>query len=160
MAIPLYLCNSLALVFGGKRPIDFGKKFFDGRRILGEGKTLRGTALGIALGTMGALLVKTAFPETSIFLQSDYLAYGFLLSVGAVAGDFIESFFKRRFGVERGKSIFPLDQTDFVFGGLALGSILVVPTLLEWVFLLAFTVLAHVIGNWIAYFAKLKQNPW
>ena len=39
MAIPLYLCNSLALVFGGKTPIDGERKFFDGRPLLGRGKT-------------------------------------------------------------------------------------------------------------------------
>jgi len=160
MAIPLYLCNSLALLFGRGTPIDLGKNFLDGRRLLGDGKTVRGTFVGIVLGTAGAFLVKTAFPETALFLQSDYLAYGALLAVGAILGDFAGSFLKRRKGIERGKSVFLLDQLDFVVGGLAIGSLLVKPSLLEWIFLLAFTMLAHVLGNWIAYLAKLKKNPW
>lgn len=160
MAIPLYLCNSMALLLGGKTPVDLGRKFIDGQRILGEGKTFRGTAGGIAVASAAALALGIAFPETSALLETDYFHYGFLLAVGAVAGDFAGSFAKRRAGIERGKGVFMLDQLDFVVGGLALGLITAAPTLLEAFFLLAFTMLAHVLGNWIAFAAKVKQVPW
>jgi CDP-2,3-bis-(O-geranylgeranyl)-sn-glycerol synthase len=160
IAIPLYLCNSLALVFGGSYPIDFGRNFFDGKPILGQGKTFRGTFSGIFFAVLGAFLLQAAFPQINELLAVDYLAYGSLLAVGAVLGDFAGSFFKRRLSIERGKSVFLLDQLDFVLGGFVLGSVLMLPSALEMVFLFAFTMLAHVLGNWIAFFVKMKKNPW
>ncbi|MDP2974379.1 MAG: CDP-2,3-bis-(O-geranylgeranyl)-sn-glycerol synthase [Candidatus Diapherotrites archaeon] len=160
MAIPLYLCNSMALVFGGKKPIDFGKKFIDGKRLLGDGKTIRGTAAGIIIASAAALALSAIFPETALFLKANYAFYGTLLAIGAVAGDFIGSFLKRRRGIERGGSVFLLDQLGFVVCGLAFGYGIVQPTLLEAIFLLAFTMLAHVIGNRIAFLAKIKKVPW
>ena len=160
MAIPLYLCNSLALVFGGKTPIDGERKFFDGRPLLGRGKTFKGSFAGISLAFIGVLAISTVFPQTNGIIGASYLYYGTLLAIGAVLGDFAGSFLKRRLGIERGKSVFMLDQLDFVLGGFAVGSIAMLPTLLELIFLLAFTMLAHVIGNWIAFFARIKKNPW
>lgn len=160
MAIPLYLCNGLALVFGGKTSIDFGKSFLDGRPLLGKGKTLRGTFLGIFIAFLAVLAISAVFPKTENVLGASYLYYGTLLAVGAVAGDFAGSFVKRRLEIARGKSVFMLDQLDFVIGGFALGLLLVVPDLLEVVFLLAFTMIWHVIGNHIAFFARIKKEPW
>ncbi len=160
MAIPLYLCNSMALVFGGGKAFDFGRRFFDGRRLLGGGKTLRGTAAGIIVAAGAAFALSIIFPETALFLRADYFTYGILLALGAVGGDFAASFAKRRMGIARGKSVFLLDQLDFVVGGLAVGMLAAAPTALEALFLLAFTMLAHVTGNWIAYAAKIKKVPW
>ena len=160
MAIPLYLCNSMALVFGGGKPIDFGKNFFDGKRLLGDGKTIRGTIAGITIGSAAALALSAIFPETAVFLNADYAFYGPLLAIGAVAGDFAGSFAKRRMGIERGGSVFLLDQLGFVVAGLAFGCLLAQPTALEFIFLLAFTMLAHIIGNRIAFLAKIKKVPW
>lgn len=160
MAIPMYLCNSLALVFGGKTPIDLSKRFFDGKPMLGGGKTFKGTIAGMFFAFLGVLALSTVFPQTADVMGTSYLYYGSLLALGAVLGDFAGSFTKRRLGIERGKSVFLLDQLDFVLGGFLVGAVLMVPTLLEVVFLLAFTMLAHVIGNWIAFFARIKKNPW
>lgn len=160
MAIPLYLCNSMALVFGKGKPIDFGKNFTDGKRLLGDGKTIRGTIAGIAISSAAALALSAIFPETAVFLNANYALYGTLLAIGAVAGDFAGSFAKRRMGIERGESVFLLDQLGFVVAGLAFGWPLAQPTELEFIFLLAFTMLAHVIGNRIAFLAKIKKVPW
>jgi CDP-2,3-bis-(O-geranylgeranyl)-sn-glycerol synthase len=160
MAIPLYLCNGLALVFGGKTPVDFGKRFFDGKPLLGGGKTVKGTFSGIFLAFLVVLALSTVFPETENVLGASYLFYGSLLAAGAVAGDFAGSFLKRRLGIARGKSVFLLDQLDFVLGGFALGLLLVVPHFLEVIFLLGFTMIWHVIGNHIAFFARIKKEPW
>jgi len=160
MAIPLYLCNSLALIFGGKTPIDFGKNFFDGKPLLGRGKTFKGTSSGILLAFLGVLALSTLFPQTHEIMGTNYLVYGTLLGIGAVLGDFAGSFLKRRLSVPRGKSVFWLDQLDFVLGGFALGGLLILPSLSEFVFLLAFTMIAHVLGNHIAFFTRLKRTPW
>jgi CDP-2,3-bis-(O-geranylgeranyl)-sn-glycerol synthase len=160
MAIPLYLCNGLALVFGGKTPIDFGKKFWDGRPILGKGKTFKGTAAGLGSAFIASAALALFFPKTTAIAGANYALYGSLLCIGAVLGDFAGSFAKRRYGLERGKSVFWVDQLDFVAGGLILASLIAAPTIIEAVFLLAFTMLAHVIGNWIAFIYKMKKVPW
>lgn len=160
IAIPLYLCNGLALVFGGTTSVDFGKKFIDGKRLLGDGKTFKGTAAGIFFAFLGVLTLYLFFPQTNELLGTNYLVYGTLLAIGAVAGDFVGSFIKRRIGSQRGTSVFPLDQLDFVLGAFAVGAIVMVPTILEMVFLLALTILAHILGNHIAFFARLKRSPW
>lgn len=159
-AIPLYLCNGMALVFGGKTPIDQGIKFFDGKPLLGGGKTFKGTFAGLLFAFLGVLAISIAFPQTTEIMEASYLAYGTLLAIGALLGDFLGSFLKRRFSIARGRSVFLLDQLDFVIGGLALGSFMMVPTAWEIIFLLALTMIAHVIGNWIAFFARMKKVPW
>ncbi len=42
LMLPAYIANPTAALFGGGMPIDFGKKYHDGQRILGDGKTFRG----------------------------------------------------------------------------------------------------------------------
>ena len=160
MAIPLYLCNGFALIFGGKTPMDFGKNFFDGRRILGKGKSIKGTFAGLFFASLGALAISSVFPQAAEMLGADYFRYGILLALGAILGDFAGSFAKRRFNVASGKSVFLLDQLDFVIGGLAVGALLVVPSALEAIFLLAFTLLMHVVSNRVAYIGRIKKVPW
>jgi CDP-2,3-bis-(O-geranylgeranyl)-sn-glycerol synthase len=51
------------------------------------------------------------------------------ISMGALFGDIVESFFKRRIGKERGESWYPFDQLDFVLGALILA--LLMSTILQ-----------------------------
>ena len=52
--MPAYLANTIAVLTGGKYPIDQGKNYSDGNRILGDGKTwsglVGGTIGGIGIG--------------------------------------------------------------------------------------------------------------
>ncbi|MHA1713397.1 MAG: CDP-archaeol synthase, partial [Candidatus Ranarchaeia archaeon] len=43
---PAYVANAIPVLAGGGLPIDLGKNFIDGQRILGDGKTYRGFAAG------------------------------------------------------------------------------------------------------------------
>ena len=51
--LPAYVSNMMPVFVGGGRPIDGGRAWRDGRRMLGDGKTWRGLLL--------APLVATAF---------------------------------------------------------------------------------------------------
>ena len=42
LIVPAYLSNASMVITGGGRPIDGGKLFRDGRRILGDHKTING----------------------------------------------------------------------------------------------------------------------
>ena len=49
LMLPAFLPNSAAVVFGGGKPIDFGR-LWRGKRILGDGKTWTGLIGGISAG--------------------------------------------------------------------------------------------------------------
>ncbi|PIN98443.1 MAG: hypothetical protein COT90_04370 [Candidatus Diapherotrites archaeon CG10_big_fil_rev_8_21_14_0_10_31_34] len=157
--IPLYIANSTAMLLGGKTPIDFNSKFLDKKPLFGEGKTIKGTFFGILTGIIAVIIVNYFF-QGNVPIIPNYLYYGALLSVGAILGDIIGSFIKRRAGVERGKPVFLLDQLDFVFVGLLLGSI-AYNISIQLVFLISvITLFAHKTANFIAFKFKLKKVPW
>lgn len=106
-------------------PVDGGKRW-RGKPILGSHKTWRGfifgTLAGVLVGAVqGWLYVEYSFfQEIAIidFSQSPGWLFGLLLGFGALFGDSVKSFFKRRVGVQPGKMFFPWDQVDAYFGGL------------------------------------------
>lgn len=160
LAIPLYIANGCALLFGGKTPLDLNAKFSDGKPLLGKGKTFRGAIGGIACGTIASAAIFFSLPVVSVAFGTSYLLLGFLLSLGAVAGDVAGSFIKRRLGIERGQSAFLLDQLDFIAGGLLFGAIVYVPGMVEIILLAVLTPFFHLAGNLIAFRAKRKKVPW
>lgn len=157
---PMYFANSFAMILGGKTPLDWNTKFFDGNPLFGSGKTFKGAFFGIAAGTFAAILILLLFPAGAAQLTSDYLLLGFLLSVGAIAGDIAGSFVKRRSGIEQGKEAPFLDQLDFVVGAIVFGSILYTPKIWEVAVVAGVTLIVHRISNYIAFKAKLKKVPW
>jgi len=129
LVIPIYVANASAVIVGGGTPIDFGKTWNDGRRILGDGKTWRGLFAGTFLGMTAGFGLTVA---ASYLSTSEYSFLGltnfegfplmipilFFLCFGALLGDIIESFFKRRIGKDRGQDWIPFDQLDFIVGAL------------------------------------------
>lgn len=109
LAVRLPLLNALA------QPIDGGKTW-RGVRIFGDHKTYRGYVSGIALGALSALCLH----DLGIFgdTHATTALMGAVLGFGALAGDSIKSFFKRRAQVPSGKAWFPFDQLDYIIGGL------------------------------------------
>jgi len=129
IVIPIYVANASAVIVGRGRPIDFGKTWKDGRRILGDGKTWRGLFAGTFLGmTAGfGLVVAAKYINTSEYAflgVTDFEGFPlmmlilFSLCFGALLGDVIESFCKRRVGKDRGQDWIPFDQLDFLVGAL------------------------------------------
>jgi CDP-2,3-bis-(O-geranylgeranyl)-sn-glycerol synthase len=54
--LPAYIPNPSAALFGGGRPIDFGRRLKDGYRIFGDGKTYRGLVIGTLCGILIGLI--------------------------------------------------------------------------------------------------------
>src|ERR1035438_7716287 len=100
----LGLANTAPLVakrwFGTRwvLPLDCGLKFFDGRPLLGSSKTIRGLVAAIAATTLAAPLL--GLPAT----------LGALLGAGAMLGDALSSFIKRRMGAAPSTRATGLDQ--------------------------------------------------
>lgn len=159
-ALPLYVSNASAMVFGGKTPIDFNFNWIDKNPIFGKGKTWKGAGMGILLGTFSGFVAGYFFPNLTQTLQTDYLWYAFLLSVGSIAGDMAGSFIKRRMNIKRGDFVPLLDQLDFVIGGLATSLIVLTPNIVHVLLLIIITPVIHRLSNIIAYILKMKQVPW
>lgn len=167
--LPAYVPNNAAVLFGGGRPIDGGRTWGDSR-LLGDGKTWRGTAGGTATGLALALalnrLSSTATDALGIALPEFPVVAAFTLSAGAMVGDITASFVKRRSGRERGAAFPGLDQLDFVVGALVPTAVFAsgwftetftVPVLAV---VLLITPLLHVGTNVLAYYLGLKDEPW
>ena len=153
--MPAYIANSLPVLARGKHPIDFGRNFSDGRRILGDGKTFEGTVVGLFFGTLVgiAFTLLTASPTIYIF-------YSFMLSLGALVGDMVGAFIKRRLNIARGAPAPGLDQLDFVVGALLFLAPFYPLSWQQVVFVVLVTPPIHLFTNYLAYRLKLKANPW
>ena len=171
--LPAYLANVSALVFGGGKPLDFGRNFHDGRRIIGNGVTWRGTIIGTLIGTIigiiqgsisvyygnvfnlipGITIIQGPIP-TSI-LQGAII--GLFLGGGALIGDAVGSFIKRRIGIERGKAAPFLDQLDFVVGALVFASFIIFIPLNMIIIILVISIVLHLLTNMIAYLIGMKD---
>lgn len=164
LMLPAYIANPTAVVFGGGAPIDFGKKWMDGRRILGDGKTFYGLIGGTACGIVVGLVQMNVPSQWS--LGSFTLTTIITLSFGALLGDMVKSFFKRRAGFERGAELPVIDQLDFVAGAWVLTYIFDPQWFLNnftfWIIItvLILTPLLHRLTNIIGYYIKLKKEPW
>lgn len=155
--LPVYCANAIPVIAGGGLPMDFGRKFVDGKPIFGKNKTFRGFFVGLAVGTGVGLA------ETAVLNSPSYsIMFGLLLSLGALLGDLGGAFVKRRLGISPGNLLPIVDQADFIVGAL-LFSLLLYPPMLDWE--LALTVLLitppiHLLTNFAACKLKLKSNPW
>ncbi len=157
--LPAYVANTCACLFGGGRPVDMGKSFLDGRRVLGDGVTVRGSLMGILSGVVTGVLMAYAEGLEAAQFQ-DMVVLAFLLSFGAIAGDAGGSFIKRRLGLKRGAPAPLLDQLNFVVGGLAFASLVVDISLETVLVLLILTPIGHKMVNVTGYQLKLKDVPW
>ncbi|MDV0441189.1 CDP-2,3-bis-(O-geranylgeranyl)-sn-glycerol synthase [Methanorbis furvi] len=165
--VPAYVANAGAVPFGGGTPVDFGKCAKDGRRYLGDGKTWRGLIGGIFVGVLFGLL--QIFLATTFhwdWLPQQTIVTITALATGALLGDMVKSYFKRRSGKGRGEKWPIADMYDLVAGSLILLVICAWPWVMEyitiWVFIaiLIWTPLLHRGANIIGYLIGIKQVPW
>jgi len=167
--LPAYVPNNVAVFVGGGPPIDGGRTL-GGRRLLGDGKTWRGTAGGWIVGAAVALVLDRSHAPASealgVSLPPIPLAAAVALPLGAMVGDIGASFLKRRSGRQRGAPLPGLDQLDFVVGALAAGAVAAPGwvartfTLPVLAIVLVATPLLHVSTNAAAYWLGLKDEPW
>ncbi|MBI5226749.1 CDP-2,3-bis-(O-geranylgeranyl)-sn-glycerol synthase [Candidatus Micrarchaeota archaeon] len=164
--LPAYVSNGIPVLFPGRTPIDLGQKHDDGNRFFGPGKTIRGFIAGVLVGTLSGVLLAWIWPAFLPVLSFNEKAeLSFLLAFGAMAGDLLGSFLKRRLHVPPGAKIRFLDQIPFVVIALQL-ALLAFPQLASaiglwgFAFLIVFTVIIHRVVNFIAFKAGLKRVPW
>jgi CDP-2,3-bis-(O-geranylgeranyl)-sn-glycerol synthase len=148
-------------------PIDFGCKYRN-KRIFGDNKTWLGIFGGTVVGLLVIALQKYGYVNfewvrtisgSVNYSQSIIWWLGPLMGFGALAGDAIESFFKRQAGVAAGHAWIPFDQIDYIVGGLVFSALIVRLTLVEYVSVLVVWVILHFVSAYIGYLLGLKSKP-
>ena len=130
----------------------------NGKRMLGDNKTWRGLLFGGLIGAVtGWLIYQTISVGSS--QQLSHLWIGFILGMGALFGDALESFFKRQLGIASGSSWFPYDQIDFVLGAILFSLPFIRLRLVDYFAVLAFYFGLHLLTSFIGYKLKLKDKP-
>ncbi|MHA2036410.1 MAG: CDP-archaeol synthase [Promethearchaeota archaeon] len=199
---PAYISNASMVITGGGRPIDGGKMFRDGRRILGDHKTVKGLKGPLYIGIPLSFIIFLLFfilwqPIEGIIIQASaegqYILYNninifkyyfiggevpfnffvlilriILASYGAVIGDLIGSFLKRRFDIKSGAPFWIVDQLDFALIAILFVSIpgfispqlFYLPDIYILIFLIILTPAVSVIANTVAYLVGLKSVPY
>ena len=176
--LPTYVANALATLPRGRGPpMDAGRVWRrDGRRVLGPSKSwsgfFAGSLLAMPVGLLEAWLILLAPPNLALVprLAASVVAavpVVALLTFGAMTGDALGSFVKRRLGRDSGSRTFLLDQLPFVLVPIAVGLVvdpgLFVAVFVRWeavIWLLAYTLGLHAAFNWVGYWAGLKKVPW
>jgi CDP-2,3-bis-(O-geranylgeranyl)-sn-glycerol synthase len=152
---PAYCANATPVIAGGGPKMDFGKSFYDGKRIFGNNKTFRGFFFGWAVG-IGVGLI-----EGLVFGFQNYpVLFSVLIPLGALLGDLCGAFVKRRIGIAPGGLLPIVDQVDFVVGAIVFSIPLAIISWELAVTVLIITPPIHLFTNFLAYKMKLKRNPW
>lgn len=149
------------------QPMDFGA-YYHGKPVFGAHKTLRGLVSGIITAIVVVYIQQVIYQHYEmVFLESptaSYLEYsplvlGFLFGFGALIGDAIESFFKRRSGIAPGTTWFPYDQIDYIIGGCVALAVLVRLSAFEYVSIIVIWFVMHIVFSFVGYKLKLKPHP-
>jgi len=155
---PAYCANGAPVIFGGGPAIDGGRKLSDGKPVFGSHKTYRGFIFGIAIGTLVGWAQEFLAPNVG--LPKGSLILGFALSLGALLGDLMGSFIKRRLDLKPGASLPISDQIDFVLMALLFSLLVEPPSLIDAFIIIVLTGPIHFLVNVIAYLLRLKKTPW
>jgi CDP-2,3-bis-(O-geranylgeranyl)-sn-glycerol synthase len=150
---PSYAANSTPVIFSGNKPLDLGKSFFDGEKIFGSNKTLKGTAGGLLCGFIVSILEYVLIPLY-------HPSFGFIVVIGAILGDLFGAFVKRRIKIKPGDPAPLLDQLDFIFGAALLVYFLYAFPLKIILFAVLITPPIHFVSNAFAYILRLKDKYW
>ncbi len=146
--LPAYFANAMPVLIHGGGPLDAGNNWVDNKRLLGDHKTIYGTIAGITAGSLVALI-------------QGNLVQGVLFAFGAILGDLIFAFIKRRLGIKPGQPLPVWDQVGFIILAILLGSIVEPrPTLEQDAVMILVTIPAHYLTNLFAWMLKWKKHPW
>ena len=148
-------------------PID-GGRMYRGKRLLGDHKTWRGLIAGLMLGVATMYVQSAGYAHVSwirsLSAPVDYqqlalFPLGLMFGFGALGGDAVKSFFKRRRSIPAGETWIPFDQADLIIGAiLATAPIVTLPwTVYLWGLALwpAIQLLSTILG----YLLGLKESP-
>ncbi|MBI2134727.1 CDP-2,3-bis-(O-geranylgeranyl)-sn-glycerol synthase [Candidatus Woesearchaeota archaeon] len=166
--LPVYFANMAPVIAKKinflKFPIDFGREIKN-KPILGKNKTFRGLFFGVIFAIIISYIQYYLYKNGILFDlamidYSSWLLLGFLMGFGAIFGDLVKSFFKRRLGYEPGKPFVPWDQTDFVIGALIFLFPIVKLPIDKIMIIIILSFILHIIVNHLAFYTGVRKEKW
>jgi len=167
--LPAFIANGAALISGKIKtlrplaiPVDLEKKWLDGRRIIGNSKTIRGFIFGIISAMAIGILTfyATEYFGLAVYSSLNYaVLFSAILGFGALFGDTVKSFFKRRIGISEGKTLIFFDQVDFLIGAFLISLPFNHFPLRFILVVFAGTFVLHILTNILAFYLRLKKVP-
>lgn len=172
--LPAIIANSLPVIFARfhwieslNKPVDNNRSLLN-QPLFGRTKTWRGFLVGVVGGII-IIFCQRFLNRWFVVLRNisliDYenkllILAGFLMGFGALMGDLVKSFIKRRLKKPEGSRWWPWDIIDSTFGCLIFISLYLK---LSWEFILISIFLGpiiHMLSNPIAYKLKIKNVWW
>ncbi len=165
--LPAYFAN-MSPVFGRfifskqvMTPIDFGVEI-KGKPLFGRHKTIGGFLFGVIIALAAGYLQFLLYSRLKNICFVDYrdlwLDISLLMGLGAMTGDLVKSFIKRRLNLKPGKPWYPFDGLDFVVGALIFVYPVYFPGWLNIIFIFSISLIGHVLVNWIGYLLNLRKK--
>ena len=164
--LPSYGAN-MAPVFASALKLPFGQPI--SQRFFGGHKTWRGFIAGFMMALIFLYIQKLLFIQDSILISKisilkyddiSIFLYAFILGTGAITGDLIKSFFKRRLHKKPGSLWFPFDQIDFIIGAIVFLYPFYKIGINNVLILLTITPALHLLANTLGYIVGLKRVWW
>lgn len=157
--LPAYLANMAPILL---RWIPWGNIPIN-EKLLGKNKTWRGLILAVIVGGLVFWFQKVqylnGFTKWAVIDYADFsLALGYLLGAGAILGDLVKSYYKRKAKIKPGKPWPFWDQLDFVFGGLLFSFFIYVPPVEVALVIVVFTPALHLLANYVGYLLKINKS--
>lgn len=148
-------------------PLDFGASWH-GQRIFGAHKTWRGLIAGMVVA-IGVLWLQQHLVSTYGWFKTETEAVGYaslppvglgiLFALGALGGDAVKSFFKRRHGIGPGKVWLPYDLIDHIIGA----AVVTAPFVLFdwWVYpvVVVIWLFANLTVSYAGFLLHIKESP-
>ena len=155
--LPAYFANTVPVYINGIGRLDGGLNFFDGKPLLGANKSIGGL---ISATLAGGLLGISSFYFFHQIMGDYPIWIGFVQGFGAMVGDAVGSFIKRRFTFKPGQAFPVMDQIGFVIFAYMLVYIFhSIP--IEWpLLILPATMILHLFANSVAYKMGWKDVWW
>lgn len=134
-------------------------------RLFGAHKTWRGIVVAALVGTvifwLQQYLYRVGFRQWALIDYGDFSIWlGFCLGLGAILGDLVKSYYKRKDKIAPGKPWIPFDQLDFVVGGIIGSFFIYVPAVEVVVVLLVVSPFLHITATRIAYWLGIRKEKW
>lgn len=148
------------------KPVDGGKMFL-GQPLFGNHKTWRGVICGLIVGFTTVLVQRGLYRFSAIqnisflnYRQINIFLLGLLFPGGAVFGDLLFAFVKRRLKLKPGTKFLPFDQTNYVIGAaLFLSPFFEIPPVV-WISLFILSFFLHIIINRLGFYLGLHNARW
>lgn len=130
-------------------------------KMFGSHKTYRGLVMAVVLSVIIVLIQKWIGWNSIVDYSSvNVFLLGVLLGLGAMFGDLVKSYFKRKIGIKPGEPWYVIDQLDFPLGAMMFASFVAKFTMQEFFIIIVGSFGLTMIVNHIGYWLGVREVRW